>query len=103
MFWRRRPGIVDNPVFEKLMVIAKQDREVRERLISILDLPATARKSELTILIGKMRMRAAPIDFETAILYLLHDPVAATAVEFLGGKRRPGAGTTTRRRKAGNP
>jgi hypothetical protein len=94
MMFRRRPKTVaDNPVFEKLMLLGRNDREVRDTLKGILRLPPLARRAELVVLLGKMQVRGAPADLEEAIAYLLNDGVAETALTFMGGE--------TTRRKGG--
>lgn len=73
----------DNGTFVTLMLVAREDPEIRETLAAILGQPSPQRKSLLNKLIERMRAQGAPSDFIMAMDALLDDDVSDRAYELV--------------------
>ena len=78
--------VADNETFITLLRIARNDREVRDTLITIISLPSMQRKAVLNRLIRDMQAQDAPADFVLAISELMADDVADQAGKLLQGE-----------------
>lgn len=81
--FRKVTTVGDNATFVNLMLVAREDPEVRETLAVILGQPSLHRKSLLNSLIERMRAQGAPSDFVLAVDALLDDAVAEKASELI--------------------
>jgi hypothetical protein len=73
----------DSEGFVRLIKVAKEDEETRERLLAILSLDSFNRVSLLNTYIGEMRLRGAPEELVDALESLLDNRVAEEALELL--------------------
>ena len=69
-----------------MMAVAKEDVEIRSKLLGLLSLDSFNRKSALNTFVEEIRLRQAPRKFINAIAYLLDDRIAAEALNFLREK-----------------
>jgi hypothetical protein len=81
---RESKTVADNDVFVTLLLLAKEDKEIRNQLAAILAQPPFHRKSLLNSLISEMKMNSAPAEDVNAIACLLDDAVATKTQELLG-------------------
>lgn len=70
----------ENEEFVSLILAARQDSELRNRLVSILSLASFHRRSLLNTFLHELRMKQAPDSLVNAITCLLDDAVAAEAL-----------------------
>ena len=73
----------DDEPFVQLMAVAREDAEIRERMISILEQAPFERKSSLKTWIRSMQLQQAPESFVHSISYLLDNDTAETALKLL--------------------
>ena len=73
-----------NETFVRLIQVAKEDPEIREKLLSILSLDKFNRKSALHSFLEQMRLMQAPEELRSAIASFLDDRVAEKGLELLG-------------------
>ena len=76
-------SIANNDAFVTLIKTAADDREMKDTIKTILDLPAGQRKSVLYKLIENMKKESVPADFTEAIAALSDDAVAGKVREVL--------------------
>ncbi len=74
----------DDSAFLQLVAVAKEDPDIRNRLIEILSQDAFQRKSSLNTWIRNMQLQKAPEPFVRAVSYLLDDEIAEQAMKVLG-------------------
>jgi hypothetical protein len=72
-----------NEAFVRLMQVAREDQEIKNRLTMILRLDPFNRKSLLNSYISKMKLKKAPNDFIEALTYLLDEAIARKALEII--------------------
>lgn len=76
-------SVAEDETFVNLIVIAREDPEVRRTLEAILTADAFHRKSMLNTWLDDLRAKKAPKDFITALGHLLDDEVAEKALEMI--------------------
>ena len=81
----REKSVGENQAFIRLMQVAREDREVRDRLVAILSLDPFNRRSALNTYLEQLRLKEAPAEFISALSCFLDDGVARKAMELLGG------------------
>jgi hypothetical protein len=72
-----------NETFLTLLTVARENREEREKLMSILQLEPTRRKITINILVTNMRIKKAPQDFIDAWDALQDDRLAEQAKQVI--------------------
>ena len=77
-------SVGENQAFIRLMQVARDDREIRDRLVALLSLDPFNRKSALNTYIEQLRLKGAPAEFISALSCFLDDGVARKAMELLG-------------------
>ena len=82
---RRDEGraVTDNEVFVILMQVAREDPEVRGKLLAILRLEPESRRAALDPFLDTVRRVGAPKAFVEALSYLADDGLARKALEFI--------------------
>jgi len=78
--------VLSHEAFLRLMQIARENEEIRKKLINILVLDEFNKSSALNTFIEEMRQQNAPVEFITAIACLLDPKVAEKALELLGAR-----------------
>jgi hypothetical protein len=73
----------NNETFVMLLTVARENREEREKLLSILQLEPTRRKIAINILVTNMRLKQAPQDFIDAWDSLQDDWLAERAKQII--------------------
>jgi hypothetical protein len=74
--------------FIRLIQVAIQEKEVKDRIIKILSLEKDKRNFALRTWIREMKFKKAPEDFITAISYFLEDGVAEKALKIITGEEK---------------
>ncbi len=74
--------------FIRLIQVAIEDKEIKNRLVSILSLEKEKRNFALKIWLQEMRFKKAPEDFITAISYFLENDVAEKALKIISGQEK---------------
>ena len=87
-----KKSVADNEVFVKLIQVAGEDAAVRHKLLDILSLPPTQRRSVLHFYIDQMKQKGAPETFLSAVVCLLEDGVADQALSLLSKKEGDSGG-----------
>jgi len=82
-FQRRRKPIVNNETFIYLMKVAREERDIRNRLKSILKLDSFNRQSILNTWLHDLKLQGAPKDFIESLSYFLDDDIAEKALEVI--------------------
>jgi len=80
---KRQPPVAENENFITLMRVAREDADVRRKLLAILSQTNFNRTSMLNTLIDEMRLKSAPSEIITAIACLLDHEVANRALHML--------------------
>jgi hypothetical protein len=78
-----KPTVGDNEAFVTLVSAAREDRELRRTLSTVLNLPTFQRHSLLNSMIQEMVLRSEETDLIAAVSSLLDDDVAAKAAELI--------------------
>ena len=76
-------SISDNETFVRLIQVAECDPAVKQRLVSILELPSLDRKSALMTLVENMKSKGVDTDFTLAIAAFTNDEVTNKALKLL--------------------
>ena len=79
----RRKPIVNNETFIYLMKVAREDRDIRDKLKSILRLDSFNRQSILNTWLHDLKLQGAPRDFIESLSYFLDDEIAEKALEVI--------------------
>ena len=77
----------EHDTFIHLILVACEDRQVREQLLEIVGLPAADRVPTLTLFIHKMEQRGAPGDFIEAISFLKDEAIAQQVLSLITDRR----------------
>ena len=80
---KRKKRIADNESFVSLIQLAKEDKEIKNRILMILKLDSFNRISLLNTFISEMNLKGAPEDFVEAFVYLKDDRVANEAIKII--------------------
>jgi len=80
---KRQPPVAENENFITLMRVAREDADVRRKLLAILSQTDFNRTSMLNTLIDEMRLKSAPSEFVAAIACLLDYEVASRTLQML--------------------
>ncbi|MCB0278789.1 MAG: hypothetical protein KDD94_04760 [Calditrichaeota bacterium] len=75
--------VSENDSFVILMQVARDDQDVKKRLLAILEQNRFNRLSILNTYIKDMLLKSAPADFVAALSYLKDDAVAKKALELI--------------------
>lgn len=79
----RKKSVSDNESFVSLIQLAKEDKEIKNRILMILKLDSFNRISLLNTFISEMNLKGAPEDFVEAFFYLKDDSVANEAIKII--------------------
>ncbi len=74
--------------FIRLIQVANEDKEIRNKLITILSLDKEKRKFMLNTWLQEMKYKKAPSDFLTSISYFLDDDIAERALKIISGQEK---------------
>ena len=80
---RRRKPIVNNETFIYLMKVVREERDIRNKLKSILKLDSFNRQSILNTWLHDLKLQGAPKDFIESLSYFLDDDIAEKALEVI--------------------
>lgn len=83
LFSKKPMSAGDDDTFIRLIQIARQDPEIRRKILGILQMDSFNRKSALNTFIQQMQIKGAPRDFVSAVACFLDDQVAEKALAFL--------------------
>lgn len=73
----------DDETFVRLIQIARDDPEIREKILGFLRLDSFNRQSALNTFIQQMKLKGAPREFVSAVACFLDDQVAENALAIL--------------------
>ena len=79
----RRKPIVNNETFIYLMKVAREERDIRDKLKSILKLDSFNRQSILNTWLHDLKLQGAPRDFIESLSYFLDDDIAEKALKVI--------------------
>lgn len=71
--------------FIRLMQLAREDENIRERLLSILAMQGQQRQTALNAILAAVKQNGAPQEFVDAVVVLRDEEVAARALVVLKG------------------
>jgi len=83
LFWEKTRSAGDDETFIRLIQIARDNPEIREKILGILYMDPFNRKSALNTFIEQMRLKGAPREFVSAVACFLDDQVAESALSIL--------------------
>ena len=78
-----KKSIADNESFISLIQLAKEDRKIKDRILTILKLDSFNRISLLNTYISEMSLKGAAKDFVEAFAYLKDDNIANEAIKII--------------------
>ncbi len=78
--------VADNETFLRLIQLARENQELRDRLKTVLSMNREERKSAIRLIIDRMQKNNEPEDVVSALRCLLTHSVADKALEVLGGE-----------------
>ena len=74
-------SVSNNEMFVTLIRVAREDEDIKNRLVRILSLDSFNRTSTLNTFIDELRLKNAPPIITEAISYLLDDTLAAKVLK----------------------
>jgi len=83
IFSKKPMSAGDDETFIRLIQIARDDPEIRRKILGILHMDTFNRKSALNTFIQQMQLKGAPHDFVSAVSCFLDDQVAEKALAVL--------------------
>ena len=92
LFTKKPRSAGDDETFVRLIQIARENPEIREKILGILCMDPFNRKSALNMFIEQMRLKGAPRDFISAVGCFLDDQVAEKALTILSKGSEKGFG-----------
>ncbi len=81
---KRSKSIAEDETFIRLIQVAQEEPEIRNRLKSILTQDDFNRRSLINTWIEELKLQKAPSDFIKALSYFLDESVAVSTLELLG-------------------
>lgn len=79
-----KPGSIgDNDTFVSMIITASEDREIKEAIKTILNIPTVQRKVLILEIVQTMKNDSVPKDFIAAIAALTDEDIAAKVREVL--------------------
>jgi hypothetical protein len=85
---KKKQGNDLDETFIRLIQVANEDKEVKDKLLAILSLEKEKRKFMLNTWLQEMKYKKAPSDFLTSISYFLDDDIAERALKIISGQEK---------------